>query len=82
MNKLVEYLETHHDPYGDACIHVRVETITEETGWTREEIWDLAKEPEEKNQLTRSYRGVDWSELPSAENMDTVCLWNRIYWKK
>ncbi len=55
MNKLVEYLGTHHDPYGDACIDVRVETIIEETGWTREEIWELAREPEEKQQLTRSY---------------------------
>ena len=44
MNKLVEYMETHHAPLMTAYESVRVETVMDDTAWTREEIFEMAME--------------------------------------
>jgi hypothetical protein len=54
MNKLVEYLNVHHNPGGNAIQHTRVETILSETGWIREELFKLALEAREDEYVTLS----------------------------
>ena len=44
MNKLVEHMEKHHAPYMTAYESTRPETVMKETGWTREEIFQMAME--------------------------------------
>ena len=45
MNKLVEHMEKHHALMGgNAYESTRTETVMKETGWTREEIFEMAME--------------------------------------
>lgn len=44
MNKLVEHMEKHHTPMSTAYESTRVDTVIEETGWSREEIFKMTKE--------------------------------------
>jgi hypothetical protein len=79
MNKLVEYLEEHHNPGGNAIQHTRVETILNETKWTREEIYLLALEARDDEYVTLSpktgYRIGDMD----PESLEIMGLWNMVY---
>jgi hypothetical protein len=79
MNPLVEYLQKHHDPDGNAIQHTRVETIQSETDWTREEVFLLALEARENEYVTLSpktgYRIRDMD----PESLDLIGLWNNVY---
>ena len=44
MNKLVEYMEAHHAPLMTAYESVRVETVLDDTGWSRDEVFEMAME--------------------------------------
>ena len=44
MNRLVEHMEKHHAPLMTAYESARVETVMKETGWTRQEIFEMAME--------------------------------------
>jgi len=84
MNKLVEHMIKHHNPGGNAINHVKVEQIIQETGWTREEILELARDPEAEHQLapTMLRRDRDWSRDPTPEDLFAAGIWSKIYWKK
>jgi len=84
MNKLVEYLYTNHKKGGIAINHVKVEQIIQETGWTREEILELVRDPDAKHQLaaTMLRPDRDWSRDPAPEDLFAVGIWSKIYWKK
>ena len=59
MNRLVEYMEKHHNPMGNVFRFVRVDQIITETGWTREEIFNLAREAAKARQLRLHYDPMD-----------------------
>lgn len=44
MNKLVEHMEKHHLPRIEAVESTIPETVMKETGWTREEVFEMAME--------------------------------------
>ena len=51
MNPLVEYLQKHHDPGGNAIQHVRVDDFIDKIDWTR--------------RARRNNRGIIWAEACS-----------------
>ena len=57
MNQLVTFLEEHHGTPGTAFEFTRVEIIIKETGWTREEIFHMAREARESGELVTHYSG-------------------------
>ena len=64
MNRLVKFLEEHHGTKSTAFEFTRTEVIMEETGWTREEIFHMAREAKESGDLVAHYSGSDcnrWS---------------------
>ena len=79
MNELVEYLEEHHNPGGNAIKFTGVETILKETRWTREEIFQLALEARDDEFITLSmktgYRVGDNDPV----SLDLIGLWNNVY---
>ena len=81
MNRFVEYLVQHHNPGGNDIQFTRVETIIEETEWTRKEILDMALEGREAEYLTLNmktgYRVGDFD----PEGLDLIGLWNKVYRK-
>ncbi len=56
MNPLVEYLQKHYDPGGNAIQYTRIDTILNETEWTREEVFLLALEARENEFVTLSLK--------------------------
>jgi len=84
MNMLVEHMITHHHPGGNAINHVKVEQIMQETGWTREQTWKLARDPEAKHQLAPTIlrRDRDWSREETPEDLFAVGIWSKNYWEK
>ena len=84
MNRLVEHMEKHHDPMGNALQFVRVEVLIEETGWSREEIFTMTREANEADLLTVSYNskgGRVGADMMEPENLDLVGIWNDVYKK-
>lgn len=81
MNELVEYLNEYHNPGGNAIQHTRIETILEETKWTREEVFKMALEARENKYISLSlktgYRDGD----NDPESLDIIGLWNEVYRK-
>lgn len=55
MNKLVEHMEKYHAPRGgNAYESTRLETVMRETGWSREEIFEMAMEAYDVGRLSVS----------------------------
>lgn len=79
MNPLIEYLEEHHNPGGNAIQHVRVDDFIRETTWTRQEIMDMALEVRDEKYVTMTmktgYRVGD----NDPEGLDLIGLWNETY---
>ena len=82
MNKLVEYLNKHHNPGGNSVNTVLVEDLIFEMKLTREELFDLATDPAVKKMISPRYKVKDWSKWQghTAEELETICIWNKIYW--
>ena len=59
MNQLVMFLEKHHGTMGTAFKFTRTEIIMHETGWTREEIFRMAREATGAGELVTHYSGRD-----------------------
>ncbi len=74
MNRLVEHMEKHHGTLDTVFGFTRIEKIIEETGWTREEIFLMAKEADAAGELVASYsfRGNKWSKDELAEDLMTI----------
>jgi hypothetical protein len=81
MNKLVEFLEEHHNPGGNTIQHTWIDTNLNETDWTREKVFLLALEARENEYVTLSlktgYRVGD----NDPESLDLIGLWNEVYRK-
>ncbi len=52
MNRLVEHMEKHHAPLMTAYDCAGVGTVMKETGWSREEIFEMAMEAWEAGHLS------------------------------
>ena len=61
MNKLVEYLNKYHNPGGNSVNTVLVEDLIFEMELTREEIFELATDPEVKKMISPRFNVKDWS---------------------
>ena len=57
MNLLVEYMEEHHGTKGTAFEFTRTEVIMEETSWSREELFMMAREARGAGELVTHYSG-------------------------
>jgi hypothetical protein len=79
MNKLVEYLETHHNPGGNAIQHTWIDTILNETKWTREEVYLLALEARENEYVTLSPKTGYRIRDNDPESLEIIGLWNIVY---
>jgi hypothetical protein len=79
MNELVEYLEEHHNPGGNAIKHTRVETIIDETSWTREEVFKLALEARENEYVSLSLKNGFRVGDDDPESLEIIGLWNNVY---
>ena len=81
MNRLVDYLNEHHNPGGNAIEFTRVETIIAETDWSRKEILDMALEGREAQYLTVNMKtGYQVGDF-DPEGLDLIGLWNKVYRK-
>lgn len=76
MNKLVEHIEKHHPTPGTAYEFTRVEVVMDETGWTRREIFELAREANAAGELAVSYSsggGKRWgADMMMPEDLTTI----------
>jgi hypothetical protein len=74
MNRLVEHMEEHHQALGTAFKFTRVESIMAETGWSRDEILQMATEANDEGELvaTFSFRGNKWKVEAVSEDLITV----------
>ena len=74
MNRLVKHMEEHHPALGTMFKFTRVGIIIEETGWTREDIFQLAHEADAAGELMASFsfRGNKWKVEAVAEDLSTV----------
>jgi hypothetical protein len=79
MNPLVEYLQKHHDPGGNAIQHTRVETILSETGWIREEVFKLALEARDDEYVTLSPKTGYRIRDNDTESLEIIGLLNNVY---
>ena len=71
MNQLVEFMEKHYPPMGLSYKLALVEEVMEETGWTRDEIFRMAREEMAVGELVTHYcsDGTRWGDneaLPEA----------------
>jgi hypothetical protein len=78
MNRLVEYLAEHYDPGGNSFRIVMVPELLEKSGYTIEEVFDLAMEAYvEKYLLVGRIRvkGDRWGvDQMKPEDLDTVTI--------
>ena len=81
MNKLVEYLEKHHNPGGNAIKHVRIGTLLEETEWTISEIFNMAYDARESQYLTLSMKTGHRVGDNDPEGLESIGVWNELYRK-
>ena len=79
MNPLVEYLQKHHDPGGNAIQHVRVDDFIGKTEWTRQEIMDMALEAREAKYVTICMKTGSRIGDHDPEGLDIIGLWNDVY---
>jgi hypothetical protein len=79
MNELVEFLEEHYNPGGNAIQHTRVETILNETDWTKQEILDMALEACEERYVTVSMKTGCRVGNHDPEGLEIIGLWNMVY---
>jgi hypothetical protein len=81
MNRLVEYLEKHHNPNGNAINHVRVDDLLPETEWTIAEVYEMSLEAREAGLVTMTmktgYRVGD----NDPEGLDLIGIWHEVYKK-
>ena len=82
MNKLVEYLDKHHNPGGNSVNIVPVDDLIFEMGLTRQEIFDLVTDPKVKKMISPRFNVKDWSKWRGniAEELESIGVWNKIYW--
>ncbi len=83
MNRLVEHMEKHHAPMMTAYECARVETVMKETGWSREEIFNMAMEAWGSGELSVTIvSGQRWTRdelLP--EDLSLIGVFSKV-WKK
>ena len=82
MNKLVEYLDKYHNPDGISINTVLVEDLIFEMELTREELFELATDPEVKKMISPRFNVKDWSKWRGniAEELESIGILNKIYW--
>ena len=81
MNRLVEYMEKHHNPGGNAIKHVWVDDLLKESGWTRNEIFSMALEARDSNLLTLAMKTGFLVRDMEPEELDIIGIWNEVYKK-
>ena len=78
MNKLVEYLAEHYDPGGNAFRIVLIPELLEKSGYTIEEVFDLAMEAYKEKYLLVGricVKGNRWGlDQMIPEDLDTVAI--------
>ncbi len=79
MNELVQYLEKHHNPGGNAIQHTRVDTLLEETKWTPVEIYSMALEARDEKYVTMTMKTGFRVGDNDPEGLEIIGLWNDVY---
>ena len=79
MNPLVEYMEKHHNPGGNAIEHAFFDEIIDITGWSKTQTYDWLMEGKEAERLSFTPKtGTRIGEY-GPDDIEIIGIWNILY---
>jgi hypothetical protein len=81
MNPLVEYLTKHHNPGGNAIEHVFIEEIIDDTGWSKQQIFNWLMEGNKADLLTFTPTPESTIGEYTPDDIMLIGIWNELYRK-